>query len=72
MAALFGSLFPGEEEAAFSNSAVLECTGVMLSLAYSAFIVTWIKIVVLYVVMALLLFNFLTLANTIRRTTLNG
>ncbi|KAK7872329.1 hypothetical protein R5R35_002777 [Gryllus longicercus] len=50
--AMCGILFPGEEEAAFSNFRLWESLGYIVAYAYSAYIITYAKIYVLLVFLA--------------------
>lgn len=51
--ALYGILFKGEEEAAFSNFRLWESLGYIVAYAYSAYIITFVKIYVMLVSLAL-------------------
>lgn len=52
MAALSGILFPGKEEASYSNFRLWEATGSVITYAYSPYLCTHLK---LYILLGLLL-----------------
>lgn len=47
--ALYGTLFPGRQEAAFSNFRLWNSVGFAAAFAYSNFICVWIKVTILFV-----------------------
>lgn len=65
--AFCGILFPSREEAAYSNFRLWESVGYIVSYAYSAYLVTWVKIAILYVVLALGMAGYVTVELLFRR-----
>lgn len=65
--ALFGNLFPGQEESSFSNYTIWECVGLMAAFAYSAYAITWLKIAIIYVVMVAAIAGFIAVETINRR-----
>lgn len=60
-------MFPGREEAAYSNFMVWNSAGFIIGYAYSAHIVTWAKIAALYVALAIGFSGYIAAEITLKR-----